>query len=285
MLAQAQPRDGGPGGPPRDAGGKRGPAQLPFADAWKAADKDADGFVSRNEFDALPRVQNLPEEKRQALFARLDKDGDGRLGREELNRMGRPQDGKGQQMQQLWELDVDRSGGVSFKEFAAGRFFGKLPPERQRELFSRLDTDGDGQITARDKPERPGNREGTGPRSRRPEGPPPDGPGRAMPPREGGPGPEGMRKNRPAPGTGAPEGPGRERARPGDGRMGPPAGDLRQMIRQLDQNGDDRLSFEEFRKAPSIRDLGEDEQERRFLALDRNQDHKLGPEDSKNPEP
>jgi hypothetical protein len=67
--------------------------------------------------------------------------------------------------------------------------------------------------------------------------------------------------------------------------MGPPAGDLRQMIRQLDQNGDDRLSFEEFRKAPSIRDLGEDEQERRFLALDRNQDHKLGPEDSKNPEP
>jgi Ca2+-binding EF-hand superfamily protein len=57
------------------------------------------------------------------------------------------------------------------------------------------------------------------------------------------------------------------------------------MIRQLDGNGDGSVSFEEFRKAPPVRELGEDEQERRFMALDRNKDHKLGPEDLKDPEP
>ena len=292
-LAQAQPGDGGPGGPQRDSGGKRGPGLRPAVEAWKAADQDQDGFVSRTEFDELPRVSKLPEEKRQALFARLDKNGDQRLGPDELGRMGRPHDGKNPQMQRLWELDVDKSGGVNFREFSAGRFFGKLPPEKQQEVFRRLDTDGDGQITPRDRPERPAGRDGGGVRPKRPDGePPPDGPGRMMPPRDGRPGPDGPRNLRPMQGGDAPQGAPRERGRQGDGRglpANPPrpgqaGGEARLVIRQLDENGDGRLSFEEFRKGPAVRNLGEDEQERRFLALDRNGDHQIGPEDLKDPQ-
>jgi Ca2+-binding EF-hand superfamily protein len=44
------------------------------------------------------------------------------------------------------------------------------------------------------------------------------------------------------------------------------------MIGSLDQNADGKLSFEEFQKAAWMERLGEDEQEDRFEALDKNND-------------
>jgi Ca2+-binding EF-hand superfamily protein len=152
VVSLAQPGKGPAGPPPREGDGKRGP-QRPFVEFWKSVDKDQDGFISKNEFDVMPRIQNLPEEKRVNLFKRLDKDADGKLGREELDRMGKHHDGQGPPMQRLWELDVDKSGGVSLEEFKAGRVFNKLPPEKQDQLFKRLDSDHDGMITPKDKPE------------------------------------------------------------------------------------------------------------------------------------
>jgi Ca2+-binding EF-hand superfamily protein len=126
-----------------------------FAEAWKAADADRDGFISKQEFTSLPRIQKLPEENRDRLFARLDKDGDARLSRGELGKLGRPRDGQGPPMQRLAELDADKSGGVSFEEFKAGKVFGKLPPEKQQAVFRRLDSNGDGIISPKDKPQQP----------------------------------------------------------------------------------------------------------------------------------
>jgi hypothetical protein len=80
-------------------------------------------------------------------------------------------------MQKFWELDQDKSGGISLQEFKAGRVFKKLPPERQDELFQRLDTDQDGLITPKDKPEPPFKRDGGDPRQKRPDGGKPDGKG------------------------------------------------------------------------------------------------------------
>ena len=137
-----------------DKGGRRGPPQH-FMEAWKLADSDHDGFISNAEFDAMPRVQNLPEEKRQNLFKRLDKDSDGRLSREELDAFGKPRDGHNPPMKRLWELDSDKSGGISFEEFKAGQLFMKLPPAKQDAVFRRLDTDGDRVITPKDRPESP----------------------------------------------------------------------------------------------------------------------------------
>jgi len=174
VVALGQTEAVPPGQTPGDGGGKRGP-QRPFVEVWQAADTNHDGFLSQDEFDVMPRIQNLPEEKRLHLFQRLDKDGDGKLGREELGRMGKARDEQGPPMQRLWELDVDKSGGISLEEFKAGQLFKKLPPDRQDELFRRLDTDRDGMITPKDRPEPPFRRDGGNPHPQRPDGGKPEG--------------------------------------------------------------------------------------------------------------
>ncbi len=142
-----------PENPPRNEKGERRGMERPLGEGLKAADTDRDGFISKDEFGAMPRIQNLAEEKRGKLFRRLDKNGDGKLGEDELGHMGKPHDWRDQPMARLWQLDTDKSGGVSFNEFKGGRVFMKLPPERQEAVFKRLDTDQDGMITPRDRPE------------------------------------------------------------------------------------------------------------------------------------
>jgi Ca2+-binding EF-hand superfamily protein len=77
--------------------------------------------------------------------------------------MGKPREGDVPPMARLWELDTDKSAGISFEEFKGGRFFMKLPPDKQDAVFKRLDTDKDGIITPKDRPEpafkRPDGRE------------------------------------------------------------------------------------------------------------------------------
>lgn len=199
----------------------------PFFEAWKGADLDRDGFISREEFAQMPRIRELPEEKRGKLFSRLDKDGDSKLSQPELNRFGRPHDGQrgGPPMKRLWELDRDQSGGISFKEFNQGSMFEKLPSEKQEALFRRLDTDGDGVITPKDRPRTLSGGPEQRPHPKRPQ------------------------NNR------------KEASEHSGG-----------LNLQLDSNGDGTLSFEEFRRGPSVSGLTEDEQEERFEKLDRNQD-------------
>jgi len=151
--------DGGPR-PGRQEEGRKGGAAL--RDGWKEADTDGDGKISRAEFEAMPRIQGLPEEKREHLFARLDKDGDGFISAEERGGgMSGPR-GRENPIQRLADLDTDGSGGISFEEFKAGAFFKKLPLEKQKEMFARLDTDGDGQLTPKDRPQPHRRYEGRG---------------------------------------------------------------------------------------------------------------------------
>ncbi len=159
LVANAQAERDGARPAPGQGDNKRG-QRRPFEEAWKAADKDHDGFLSQEEFDAMPRIQKLPEEQRQRIFKRLDKDGDGKLSREELAPLAQPRDGQGLPIPHLWELDVDKSGGISLEEFKASPMIKKLPVEKQLELFRRLDTNHDGVITPEDKPARPFKREG-----------------------------------------------------------------------------------------------------------------------------
>jgi Ca2+-binding EF-hand superfamily protein len=159
-LAQppAPPKD-----PPPGKKRERREMERPFGEGLRAADSNHDGFISKEEFAAMPRIANLPEEKRANLFKRLDKNEDDLLGRDELDQMGKPREGDVPPMARLWELDTDKSAGISFEEFKGGRFFIKLPPDKQDAVFKRLDTDKDGIITPKDRPEpafkRPDGRE------------------------------------------------------------------------------------------------------------------------------
>lgn len=251
LVGHVDARPDKDGGPERKKAEERGERKIDRGEehkrggkGWRQADADNDGKLTRSEFDTLSRIQKLPEEKRARIFNRLDKDQDGILSGEELRMLMQGPQGAGRAaMMRFRELDTDKSGGVSLAELKAGELFRKLPPEKQEILFRRLDTDGDGEITPRDKPS--GRRDG--PDRNRKEG---------RPDKESG----------------------EEKAM--DER---PARELSRMLKELDDNRDGSISFEEFRKSPRIRDLGEDAQEDRFEALDKNNDKKLDEADFSRP--
>ncbi len=123
---------------------------------WKRLDRDGDARISKEEFFAMPRLAQLPEEKRERLFARLDADADGSLSPKEVGEMRREGEKRG--WENLRQLDTDGSGGVSFEEFGKSDFFQKLPDDRRKQIFDRMDSDEDGQITAQDRPKGPPHR-------------------------------------------------------------------------------------------------------------------------------
>ncbi|GAA5477752.1 EF-hand domain-containing protein [Haloferula helveola] len=200
-------RPGGPGG---------------FGEFIRNADKDGDGAVSRSEFGQLERISSLPEEKQDQLFQRLDKNGDGQI---QKNEVGGPPNDRGKRPGiDFPKLDTDGNKSVSFEEFLKSPFVQRLPEERRRAFFDRLDQNGDGVLSPADHT--------------RGKGRSPDGRG-------------------PRPG---------ERGDRGDGGRG---------LSALDADGDGAVSFEEFRKSPWLKNLGEDAQEDRFEALDKDGNQKL----------
>jgi hypothetical protein len=72
---------------------------------------------------------------------------------------------------QMRELDTDKSGGLSYEEMSNGKFFSQLPEEKRMQIFKRMDTNSDGQITPEDKPKGP-RPHPEGRPERRPEGKP-----------------------------------------------------------------------------------------------------------------
>ncbi|MFD2258064.1 EF-hand domain-containing protein [Luteolibacter algae] len=130
------------------------PDRPPSPDGmFKRMDANADGNISREEFFAHPRLERLPEEKRNVLFARLDKDSDGVLSFREIEEMRNESERR--HREEFRQLDVDKSGGLSFEEFSKGEFFKKLPDGKKRQIFRRMDTNKDGQITEEDRPKGP----------------------------------------------------------------------------------------------------------------------------------
>lgn len=123
---------------------------------FRRMDKDRDGRITKGEFFAAPRMEGLPEEKRERIFSRLDRDSDGVISEEEIREMRR--DAERRAREEFRELDADNSGGLDFAEFSKGKFFGKLPEAKRKQIFERMDTDGNGEITPEDRPAGPPHR-------------------------------------------------------------------------------------------------------------------------------
>ncbi|MBB5352230.1 Ca2+-binding EF-hand superfamily protein [Haloferula luteola] len=139
-------------GPPGEAeapGGGNRPPMAPLGEFIRKADINGDGKVSREEFDQLDRIASLPEDKREKLFGRLDRNGDGVIEGEELNLPPHGFRGRGP-MPDLKELDENQDGAISYEEFSKGRFIARLPEEKRKKFFERLDRDQDGLLTPKD---------------------------------------------------------------------------------------------------------------------------------------
>ena len=199
---------------------------------------------------------------------------------------------------EAWErTDQDRDGFISKAEFEGITRIANLPEEKRVNLFNRLDKDKDGKLSREElgrfgKPqegqkERPMKRlweldtdkSGGVSFEEFKNGPlfmklpvekqealfrrlDTDG-DRFITPKDR-PDPEGKHPD----GKARPNRPDGARPRPEENREEPPEA----MISHFDSNGDGRLSFAEFRLSPGVKNLTEDEQEKRFNQLDRNGD-------------
>ena len=131
----------------------RRPHMVGPEEMFKHMDRDGDGKISKREFFASPRMEQLPDEQRNAFFGRLDRDKDGSISREEIRMMR--QQAERRAREDFRKLDEDKSGSVSFEEFSKGEFISKLPEEKRRQIFRRMDTDGNDMINGADQPKGP----------------------------------------------------------------------------------------------------------------------------------
>jgi hypothetical protein len=66
-------------------------------------------------------------------------------------------------MPPLEDVDFDKDGRIVFTEFQKWGFVQRLPEERQKAMFARMDRDSDGALTPKDRPQRgEGRRDGKG---------------------------------------------------------------------------------------------------------------------------
>ena len=298
-LAQSE---GPPKGPPGDEKGVRMGLVSELVEAWKNADTDHDGSISKAEFDAAPRLAKLPEDKRAGLFSHLDRNNDGKIDRHEA---------EGDVMEAWKKADADHDGLITPDEFKTLPRLAKLPDDKRANLFARLDKNSDGKIDRaelepmtrphQDRPmkklwELDADKSGGVDFEEFKAGPvfekltpeklqeifnrlDTDG-DKVITPKDKPEPPFDHRDGKPHPG--GPDGERRgEGGRHGDGdRSGLP-----HFNAKMDTNQDGSVSFEEFRANERVANLTEDEQEDRFEALDKNHDLKLTPDEFGPPPP
>lgn len=121
-------------------GNRFGPLLKNFAQL----DADDSGGLSLEEFGKSPVFKNAQPERLARLFHKLDKNKNGQIEKSELLRTGR----HGKPVMHFEQYDKDKSGGLSFEEYSSIPFMERVSEDRRREIFDRIDTNNDQQLTA-----------------------------------------------------------------------------------------------------------------------------------------
>jgi Ca2+-binding EF-hand superfamily protein len=204
----------------------------------------------------------------------------------QTGRTSEPESGRHGPQKPFWEswksADTDGDGLISRQEFASLKRIGMLPEDKREELFKRLDKDANGSLSREELDEIVRHRDGKHQMMPRLLELDTDKNGsisfeefkageffKKLPPERQ----EAIFRWLDANGDGVispQDRPAGERP----GQPGPPR-DPRRGFQMLDENADGFLTFDEFRQAPFVRKLAEEEQKARFGQLDRNQDSKI----------
>ncbi|XP_071803208.1 neo-calmodulin-like [Asterias amurensis] len=99
----------------------RDPTELQLTELMKQVDKDANGFIDKNEFYQMMEAQKGKEKQNmQEAFKKFDKDGNGYISKSELKETMK---GLGVTLTDadvvdiIKNVDVDHDGRISFAEF------------------------------------------------------------------------------------------------------------------------------------------------------------------------
>ncbi|MGB0993562.1 MAG: EF-hand domain-containing protein, partial [Akkermansiaceae bacterium] len=115
-------------------------------------DLDSSGALEPKEFgEALKNLEEKIQPER--LFKKLDKNRDHKLQKNEFR--WQHADSKPPRHSPLLDMDIKKhdkngSGGLDFAEFAKLPFIGRIPEERRKGFFNRLDSDGNGEVSPRE---------------------------------------------------------------------------------------------------------------------------------------
>ena len=116
------------------------------------ADLNKDGRISKEEFFKHPPFAKIPVERMGKMFERFDHNSDGFIDRKDGRHGGGRVGPRGERFPRvrLKNLDSDKSGALSWKEFQKSPTLKNLSKEERRHAFRRLDADKNDELSSKE---------------------------------------------------------------------------------------------------------------------------------------
>ncbi len=125
---------------------------LPGQKEFQQLDVDSSGDLTLEELQAFELFSQMRGQRQSRLFKRIDRDQSGAATAAEMRKVRANMMKRGQQRRLVNRLDADGDQIITTEEFESSDFIQKLPEEKKRALFQKLDRNKDGKLDASDAP-------------------------------------------------------------------------------------------------------------------------------------